>query len=423
MILKASQRGGGQDLAAHLMRADENEHVEVHQVRGFASDKLASAFKETQAIAQGTCCRQYLFSLSLNPPEAETVPIEAFEEAIARIEKKLGLEGQPRAIVFHEKEGRRHAHCAWSRIDPDAMKAKQLSHFKVKLRDISRELYLEHGWKMPRGLMNSAERDPANFTLAEWQQAKRTGVDPRETKSAIQECWAFSDGRTSLEHALTERGFWLARGDRRGFVVLDYQGEVYSLARAINLKAKDVRDRLGDEKELRSVAETKALIAERMTPAMRQHIDGARRSFQHRMATIAHKKADIVGRHRAERKKLVSDQKKRNEREAIGRARRLPKGLRALWLRVTGRYSQIKDDLERERMRMKAIDRKDREALIASQLAERRKLQETIKANRHRQAGLLGDLRRDVSHYIRLGRFEPEREQTRRRSRGRSLNL
>jgi hypothetical protein len=183
MILKASQRGGGQDLAVHLMRTDENEHVELHEVRGFIAETLPQAFKEAHAVARGTRCRQYLFSLSLNSPDTETVPPEVFEAAIDRIEKKLGLEGQPRVLVFHEKEGRRHAHCVWSRIDADQMKAIPLPHFKLKLRDVSRELYLEHQWKMPRGLMNSAERDPSNFTLAEWQQAKRAGIDARELKS------------------------------------------------------------------------------------------------------------------------------------------------------------------------------------------------------------------------------------------------
>ena len=30
MILKASQRAGGKQLARHLLKTDENEHVEVH---------------------------------------------------------------------------------------------------------------------------------------------------------------------------------------------------------------------------------------------------------------------------------------------------------------------------------------------------------------------------------------------------------
>ena len=54
MILKASQRGGGQDLAAHLMRTDDNEHLSIHELRGFASDSLKGAFKEIEAISRGT---------------------------------------------------------------------------------------------------------------------------------------------------------------------------------------------------------------------------------------------------------------------------------------------------------------------------------------------------------------------------------
>jgi len=31
MIIKASQRGGGRKLAAHLMNERDNEHVELHE--------------------------------------------------------------------------------------------------------------------------------------------------------------------------------------------------------------------------------------------------------------------------------------------------------------------------------------------------------------------------------------------------------
>lgn len=64
-----------------------------------------------------------MFSLSLNPPGHETVSIDEFEAAIEATEVKLGLQGQPRAIVFHEKDGRRHARVVWSRIDAGKMKA------------------------------------------------------------------------------------------------------------------------------------------------------------------------------------------------------------------------------------------------------------------------------------------------------------
>ena len=140
------------------------------------AENLSGALREAYALAQGTRCRQFLFSLSLNPPPNEIVPVRDFEKAIDAIERKLGLEGQPRAVVFHEKDGRRHAHCVWSRIEPQAMKAIDLPHYKLKLRDMSRELYLEHGWRMPRGLMDSRERDPRNFTREQWQALDPTSI-------------------------------------------------------------------------------------------------------------------------------------------------------------------------------------------------------------------------------------------------------
>jgi hypothetical protein len=170
MILKASQRGGGKQLGIHLMRMDDNDHVEVHEIRGFVSADVTGALKEAYAVSKGTRCKQFLFSVSLNPPPQERVPVEIFEDAINRIEDKNGLTGQPRIVVFHEKEGRRHAHAVWSRIDADTMTARNLSHFKLKLRDISRELYLENDWKMPRGLMNK----PASTSLS--GQATASGV-------------------------------------------------------------------------------------------------------------------------------------------------------------------------------------------------------------------------------------------------------
>jgi hypothetical protein len=141
MILKAKERGDGGQLARYLLAMRENEHVELHEVSGFVSEDLIEAFHEADAIAKGTRCKNYLFSMSLNPPEGAHVETEVFEKTADDIAKKLGLENQPRAIVFHEKDGRRHAHVVWSRIDSEKMRAINLPHYKTKLREISRELY------------------------------------------------------------------------------------------------------------------------------------------------------------------------------------------------------------------------------------------------------------------------------------------
>jgi hypothetical protein len=300
MILIGNQRGGGRDLALHLLK-EENDHVRVHQLRGFIANDLEGAFKEAYAVSRGTRCTQFLFSLSLNPPQGAEVSTEAFENAIERTEAKLGLAGQPRAIVFHEKEGRRHAHAVWSRIKADEMKAVQLSHSTLKLMDVSRDLHIEHGWKMPRGLVERSERNPRNFTLAEWQHAKRNGVDPRDIKTHIQDAWAMSDSQAAFKHALEERGYRLARGDKRGYVAIDYRGEIYSVPKYAGVKTKDVRTRIGEPADLPSVEDAKAAWASDM---LQKAQDLQRELDQRREAerkAFAVKRADLVTRQRAER--------------------------------------------------------------------------------------------------------------------------
>ena len=401
MILKGSQRGGGGNLAVHLLRTDDNEHVSLHEIRGFASNDVGEAFKEAEAISRGTKCRQYLFSLSLSPP-VQGVPVDVFMRAIDQTEAKLGLDGQPRVVLFHEKEGRRHAHCVWSRIDAETMTAKQMSHFKWKLKSTSRELFLENGWSLPDGLKNTRERNPTNFSLAEWQQAKRQGVDPRWLKSTLQDCWNRSDNRQAFERSLEERGFFLARGDKRGFVVLDHDGQVHSVPRMLGMKTKDVRSRLGDGSDLRSVDDTLKTIGQRMTPAIRRHVEESRTQFRKRSATLAHYKMEMTQLHRDARSKLETRQQQEWNDATRQRAARLPKGLRGLWHRLTGKYQEARRFNEAEALEQRDRQKAERQALIEKQGEQRAVLQAQFKELRKRQAELLLDLRKDVGRFLKF---------------------
>lgn len=423
MLLKASQRGSGQNLAAHLMRMDENDHVSLHEMRGFASDNLRDAFKEVEGIARGTRCTQYLFSLSLSPPEDAAVGVGVFEDAIERIEQRLGLEGQPRAVVMHEKQGRRHAHCVWSRIDAETMTAKQMSWFKSKLMGISRELYLEHGWKMPRGLENSAERNPTNFTLAEWQQAKRQGIDPRWLKQAVQDCWKQADDKKAFEHVLQDRGFFLAKGDKRGFVVLDHGGEVWSLPRLLDLKTKDVRSRLGESEALSSVKETQKTIGQRMTPAIRRHVAESRDQFAQRSNKLGQQKETMTREHREGRLDLDERHKSEWDIETRERAARLPKGLRGVWHRLTGRYQEVRRQNEEDARRSRERQAEERQKLIDKQLEERAALQRQFKELRLRQAEQLLELRKEIGRFLKFTRGHDAPSRTADRGRAASLHL
>lgn len=428
MILKASERSGAKQLAEHLLK-DENEHVDVHELRGFASDDLKEAFQEAYAISRGTRCKNYLFSLSLNPPEGEDVSMEVFEATIERIEQKLGLDGQPRAIVFHEKEGRRHAHAVWSRIDAEEMKAINLPHYKNKLNDIAKELYLEHGWQLPKGFIDRHTRDPLSFTQAEWQQAKRAKQDPRLIKALFQEYWQGSDSAQSFTMALRERGYWLARGDRRGYVALDHRGEVYSLSRMTDTKTKELRARLGNPAKLPSVEETKAWIAERLSDRLKGFV--REREAKHRKQGLAldYQRGQMVERHRLARSDLRIKQAERWEAEARERARRLPKGVKGLWGWITGKSKTTRLRNEAETVQAQDRDRRERQVLIRAQLSERRGLQRQIASLRDRHHKAAAELNRDVAQAMMMGGkapmeitkvFEKEAERTQRLSKDKS---
>jgi Relaxase/Mobilisation nuclease domain len=253
MIAKGNQRSGGQNLATHLMNAFDNERVEIADMRGAIAQDLHGAFAQWHAHSKATRCREYLYSLSINPDDRQgNLTREQYLDFIRRVEKKLGLSEQARAVVFHTKEGRLHCHAVWSRIDLEKLKAVQLSNDRQKLRSVVQEFARDHGLELPDGLKQDRgkerfEDQKRDVSLAEKQQQERTGETKAERMAAIGEAWRSSDNGTAFVQALKDRGYHIARGDKRAYVVVDRYGEIHSLPRQIEgIKTKDLDARLKD---------------------------------------------------------------------------------------------------------------------------------------------------------------------------------
>jgi hypothetical protein len=391
MILKGNERGHAAELAVHLLNPRDNDHVTVHSIEGFVANDLQGALSESAAISQATQCRNHLFSLSLNPPPEARVSVEKFEEAIAKIEAKLGLIGQPRAIVFHEKNGRRHAHCVWSRIDPTRLRAINLAHSKRKLMDVAQDLYRTHGWEMPAGFTDPARRDALTFSREEAGQAKRVARDPKALKAMFTRCWQQSDSRAAFAAALWAEGYCLARGDRRGFVAVDRDGKILSLSRWCGVAPKDLTARLGDPDELPS-------------PDMaRQLFDGLpdqqfdQNSVKHDPAFEA-RRANLVQVQSRERDALSKDQEQRHASETKARQASIPKGLKAVWAKLSGSYARLIIDIERAANDAARRDRSEQQSLIERHLTARRVLD--------RQFGT--EMRRDLAAvFVEATRADP----------------
>lgn len=416
MILKGSQRGYGRRLAQHLLNETDNDHVEVHVVHGFLSEDVTEAFAEIEAISTGTKCRQPFFSVSLSPPPDANVDIETFEQAVDRLAEATGLQNQPYVVIFHEKEGRRHAHAVFSRIDAETMTAINLPHFKNRLQALSRQIFFDHQWQMPPGLRDRSLKSPTNVTLAEWQAAKRRGKNAIDQKALIQQCWSVSDNRPSFEAALADHGYRLARGDRRGHVIVCHDGEVFTVARATGLRAKTVKQRLGEPDELPSV-----------TQAMDDHAKDVRGQFG-RMAKEAHaqmstararveaQRRSTIDQHRLERARLHDAQAARWAQESADRRTRFKTGLSGLWQRLSGKRRAIMNQNEREAYSALRRDQAQKQALINAQLQERRMIEAHRTQLRQEAFGMIREMRSERDALIEkltASRSEPRRRRKR----------
>ncbi len=387
MIPKASQRGSGQDLATHLQNAYDNEYVEIAEVRGAVAHDLHGAFAEWEVCAHAmTGCRNYLYSLSVNPDPAQGELTRAqYGDYIERVESKLGLSGQPRAIVFHIKGGREHCHVVWSRIDAEHGKAVHQPFDRHKLMMVTKEFAREHGLALPDGMAPDAGRKREkgkSLSLYEKRQQDKTGLTKEERIEQVTEAWRHSDSAQAFVRALEELGYVLATG-KRPYVLVDLYGEMNALPKLIDdraVRTKDVRARLEREfppESLPSVDEAKALVAQHRQAIedfqKAQHhsdrVDILKRAQTERRSKLETEQASMRARHAEEMKQLETHQRKERmalhmahdtetARVASTRSSRRTSGLVAMLARVSG-FNAIRRQFDRH------SDKRRHEQLVA----------------------------------------------------------
>jgi hypothetical protein len=410
MILKGNQRGGGQQLAAHLQNSFDNERVEIADVRGSVAQDLSGAFAEWAAEARGTKCKKFLYSLSLNPYQPQgRLTREQYLELLERTERSLKLVGQPRAVVFHEKRDkdgvlREHCHAVWSRINTEKMNAVQMSHDRLKLRTVAQEFCRDHGLELPEGMKPAQSKDTrvdrfnkraAQENLGEKQQQERTGITLAERRADIAAIWKNTSNGAAFVRALEDKGYFLARGDARAYVVIDLYGEVHSLSKQISGVAKrkefldrlvdyppaglrDVeaaracaRERLQERQEAKDTTATKQVEANRKEPPrpngaapVEQRTSALHERQQQRRADLDKHRLDLHARQFRERAVLRDMQADHRADVAAERQVKQPKGLAAFLTRITGigrfvAWAQDKADRNRE-----AAHKHETEALL-----------------------------------------------------------
>lgn len=280
MIINGASRSNGAFFARHLMRADHNERVTVMEMRGFshASD-VREAFGEMQDRAEGSRIKNPFYHVNINTRADELLTPEQWTEAIDATERALGFEGQQRLVIGHGKDGRDHVHVVWSRVyleqvgpEPGDVIPRAISdswNYRVH-EEVATELEqrFEHQ-TTTRALTRDKETTPRPEPgMKGWEdfRAQESKIDPKAMRAELTELWQHSDSGPAFAAALEERGYILARGDRRDFCVIDQAGDEHSLGRRISgVKAAEIRSRMEDvdREALPSVDEARALARQR----------------------------------------------------------------------------------------------------------------------------------------------------------------
>lgn len=393
MIIKGGSRSGPKWLGRHLVRRDTNERVLVMELQSPHTD-LTEAFRDWQVVAEGTRGYKGLYHANIDPAMDYTMTPEQWWRCVEVLERELGLEGQPRAVVLHQKHGREHLHVVWSRADIDTMTLRSDSHNYLAHERASLALEREFGHELVPGKHAKRDRDKqqempgAEISHAEWQQAERSGNDPRARKQQVTQFFEASDSGQAFKAVLEGAGYILAQGERRDYVLVDAAGGVHSLARQIKgVRAADLRCFMEDiiREDLPTVGAARKMQADRAGwEQERREPDIAERVSSDRREIMLSRQADDLGklanRHDSELSALQSGQQREAELERELLANQLARraieakpadleGFEKLWRdmreAITPGAKQARLEAERlERDEFEAIRRQKVQAMI-----------------------------------------------------------
>lgn len=256
MNIKGTSRAGGRELAKHLLNAETNETVKIFSVDGTVAQDLYGAFDEMEAVASGTRCQKPLYHAKISPDPKEPAMTPAqWTRAVEALRDQLGFEGHAYAAVLHRKYGaahpdilREHMHVVFCRINPDTMRAMHDGHNYRQHEFVARQLETEFGHARIQGAhidrdgVERPQRTPPDWAM---QQAAKSGIQPRDVAATVKALWQEHGTGPAFVAALRSADLTLAMG-RRDLVVLDQAGDVHTLARCLNVKVAEIRQRLAD---------------------------------------------------------------------------------------------------------------------------------------------------------------------------------
>jgi hypothetical protein len=269
MIVKGRARSGPEQLAAYLLRVGDGEHATILD-RGLHGEDLRTEFLLWHTIGDAGKTDKTLYHAQICPEAKygrEMTPAEWLRSA-EMLAEDMGMADHPRRVVLHDGGDKPHLHVVFQRADPETLKMWEVwqnfkKHEQASLR-MSKEFDMEiiPGKHAKRDREKQPEFPRAESTQADHQQAARTNMSFEDRKAHFAGIRKPCDDAHAFKNALEEAGYILAKGDTRGFVAVDGDGEVYSLSKhlADDIKGKAYKAFMApiDPATLPSVDEAKA---------------------------------------------------------------------------------------------------------------------------------------------------------------------
>lgn len=250
----------------NMMTDDPDKAWKVMSYTAKSQDRLKQAAGHS---AVGNKCQKPIMTYALNwHPEQNPSQDHMLETALQSIEV-LGLEKHEYYIVEHTDTPHKHVHIIVNRIHPLEGKVASDSNDFHKLSAFARSYAKEHNLNYsPQREINHAKREKGEFVKYH---------DPK-----IMAAWEQSDSGKSFAKALEANGYHLAQGRKR-FVIIDPYGKVFNPTKLLNVKAKEIKERLSDL-ELSALPEATELaksIAAQHEQKKEQALQSAGHAFTH----------------------------------------------------------------------------------------------------------------------------------------------
>jgi len=251
------------------MKSDRVEYTATRNVitddTAVASRIMAHTARNQKAIkkAYGTDLRgrklkSFVIHYSLSWRIGDDPTVEEMVQEADETIKALGAGEYQAYIIVHNDQTHKHLHVVINRVHPVTGIALKMGRNYRKLSRRASDYERQHGIQCKQREKNRARLEEL-ATLRQQNPAAAKGRMVRARDLNIQEAWNQTDNGQSFAAALADKGYVLARGERKRkdgrvcrYVVIDPYGKIVNIAKHIegengkNIRVATLREHLAD---------------------------------------------------------------------------------------------------------------------------------------------------------------------------------